>query len=85
MLYLLIGFLTLQLFIALKKHKKHLRNGTLHEQESQKAFWRAVAIMAVWLLVLVFWPGFSPIHHISVRDDRNGSFSSILISLKMSV
>jgi hypothetical protein len=65
MLYLLIGFLTLQLSIALKKRKIHLRNGALHE--------------------LDFWPGFSPIHHISVRDDRNGSFSSILISLKMSV
>lgn len=71
-LYLLIGYLTWQLFIAIKKRKIHMRNGTLHERENQKAFWQTVAIMAVWLLALFFWPGFSPIHHISVHDDRNG-------------
>jgi len=56
-LYLLIGYLTWQLFIAIKKRKIHMRNGTLHERENQKAFWRTVAIMAVWLLVLAFLAG----------------------------
>jgi hypothetical protein len=56
-LYLWIGYLIWQLFIAIKKRKIHMRNGTLYERENQKAFWRRVAIMAVLLLVLAFLAG----------------------------
>ena len=56
-LYLLIGYFTWRLFVAIKWRKIHMRNGTLHESENQKAFWRSVAIMAVWLLALAFWAG----------------------------
>jgi hypothetical protein len=56
-LCLLIGWFGYQLFIAIKERKIYLRNEVLHEHDNKRAFWRAVVIMAAWLLALFLVAG----------------------------
>ncbi len=56
-LCLLIGWLTWQLFVAIKERKISTRNGVLHERENQQAFRRMVVAMAVLLFVLICFTG----------------------------